>query len=195
LEEKLFGRPAAFLVRHHVHPNAVTITGTVATCGAALTLFPAGQLWPGALVVGLVATADALDGTMARITGTASDWGAFLDSTLDRICDAAIVTGLTLYFARCGYLFGLVAGIVAIAASGLVPYVRARAEALGYKASVGIAERSDRLVVTLVTAFATGLGAPLWVAAGGLALVAVGALVTVGQRAWAVYCQVRGAAQ
>jgi CDP-diacylglycerol--glycerol-3-phosphate 3-phosphatidyltransferase len=194
LEEKLFGRPAAFLVRRHVRPNAVTVVGTAAVVGVALTLFPLGCLWQGALALGVLATTDALDGTMARIAGVESDWGAFLDSTLDRVADAAILAGLTVYLALEGHPWGVAAGVAALGASGIVPYARARAEALGYQAAVGIAERSDRLVVTLVAAFATGLGLPWQVLAGALGLVAAGALVTVGQRAAQVRRQVREAA-
>jgi CDP-diacylglycerol--glycerol-3-phosphate 3-phosphatidyltransferase len=197
LEEKIFGRPAAFLVRCHVSPNVVTVAGTAVTTVIALTLFPLGRLWLGAVVLGLFATTDALDGTMARIKGTASDFGAFLDSTLDRVSDAAMLAGLTVYLARTGRVIGVAAGVAAIAASAIVPYARARAEALGYKASVGIAERSDRLIATLVAAFLTGVGLPWWVLAGGLGLVALGSLITVGQRLAAVWRQARtgGAAE
>ncbi|MDR3360427.1 MAG: CDP-alcohol phosphatidyltransferase family protein [Bifidobacteriaceae bacterium] len=191
LELKLFGRPAAFLARHGVRPNAVTVVGTAALSVTALTLFPLGHLWLGAALLALIATCDALDGTLARVTGEASDWGAFLDSTLDRVSDAAIVAGLTIHLARQGHTWGVVAGVAALATGAIVPYARARAEALGYKASVGIAERSDRLIVTLIAAFLTGVGLPWWVLAAGLGLVAAGALATVAQRAAAVRRQVR----
>ncbi|MDR2347273.1 MAG: CDP-alcohol phosphatidyltransferase family protein [Bifidobacteriaceae bacterium] len=195
LEERVFGRPARFLVRRGVGPNAVTVAGTVVACGLALTLFPLGCLWPGALALGLVATADALDGTMARLAGSASSFGAFLDSTLDRVSDAAIVGGLTIYLALGGHSWGVAAGVAALAAGGIVPYARARAEAVGYQASRGIAERADRLIVTLLAALLTGLGLPWWVLAGGLGLVAVGGFVTVGQRVAAVHRQSREAAE
>jgi CDP-diacylglycerol--glycerol-3-phosphate 3-phosphatidyltransferase len=195
LEQKVFGRPAAFLVRHHVRPNVVTVMGTVAFAGSALTLFPLGYLWPGAVVLGLIATTDALDGTMARLAGMESKWGAFLDSTLDRVADGAMLLGLTIYLALLGETWGVIAGAAAIAAAGLVPYARARAGALGYDASVGIAERTDRLVIALVTALLTGFGLPWWVLAGGLGLITVGSLVTVGQRTAAVHRQWREAAE
>jgi CDP-diacylglycerol--glycerol-3-phosphate 3-phosphatidyltransferase len=100
---------------------------------------------------------------------------------------------LTAWLALEGHPAGVAAGAAAIGASGVVPYARARADALGYDASVGIAERADRLVVTLVTALLTGLGLPWQVLAGGLALVALGSLVTVAQRARAVRRQSNGA--
>jgi CDP-diacylglycerol--glycerol-3-phosphate 3-phosphatidyltransferase len=195
LEERIFSRPAAFLVSRRVPPNAVTVAGTVAVTAVALTLFPLGFLWQGALILGVLATTDALDGTMARITGAESDWGAFLDSTLDRVSDAAVLTGLTVWLAWHGHFAGAVAGVAAVGASGIVPYARARAEALGYRATRGIAERADRLVVTLVAALATGCGLPWWVLGGGLGLVAAGSLVTVGQRAAQVRREARGADQ
>ncbi|MDR2453354.1 MAG: CDP-alcohol phosphatidyltransferase family protein [Bifidobacteriaceae bacterium] len=193
LEERLFARPAGFLVRRGVHPNAVTIAGTALMCALALTLFPLGQLWPGALALGLVATTDALDGTMARLSGSSSSFGAFLDSTLDRVSDAAVLAGLTIYLARQGHPWGVVAGAAAVGAGGIVPYARARAEALGYQAAVGIAERGDRLAVALLGALLTGLGLPWWVLGGALGLVAAASLATVAQRARAVYRQAREA--
>ncbi|MDR1188019.1 MAG: CDP-alcohol phosphatidyltransferase family protein [Bifidobacteriaceae bacterium] len=191
LEQRIFGRPAAWLVKHHVRPNTVTVVGTAVQCLVALTLFPLGLLWPGAVVLGAVATTDALDGTMARLTGTASKWGAFLDSTLDRLSDAAIFAGLTIYLARQGNTWGVIAGIAALAAGAIVPYTRARAEALGYQATVGIAERADRLIVVLVAAFVTGLGLSPVVLAVALGLLAAASLVTVGQRAAVVFRQAR----
>ncbi|MDR1442098.1 MAG: CDP-alcohol phosphatidyltransferase family protein [Bifidobacteriaceae bacterium] len=191
LERRIFGRPAAWLVKHHVRPNTVTVAGAVVQCAVALTLFPAGCLWPGALILAAVVTTDALDGTMARIAGTASKWGAFLDSTLDRLADAAIFAGLTIYLAREANTWGVVAGVAALAAGTVVPYTRARAEALNYQAAVGIAERADRLIVALVAAFVTGLGLSQTVLVVALAVLAVASLFTVGQRMAAVFKQSR----
>jgi CDP-diacylglycerol--glycerol-3-phosphate 3-phosphatidyltransferase len=143
------------------------------------------------LIVAAVATADALDGTMARIAGTESKWGAFLDSTLDRLADAAIFSGLTIFLALEGYTWGVIAGVAALATAAIVPYTRARAEGLGYRAAVGIAERTDRLVVVLTAALATGLGLSPWVLIVALGLSAVGSLITVGQRAAVVFAQAR----
>ncbi|MDR1634667.1 MAG: CDP-alcohol phosphatidyltransferase family protein [Bifidobacteriaceae bacterium] len=191
LEQRIFGRPAAWLVKHHVRANTVTVVGVLAQCAVALTLFPFGYLWQGAVVLSVVVTTDALDGTMARLAGTASKWGAFLDSTLDRLADAAIIAGLTIYLAREGYTGGVIAGVAALAAGAIVPYTRARAEALGYQASVGIAERTDRLIVVLVAAFVTGLGLSPVVLTVALAVLAAASFVTVGQRAATVYRQAR----
>jgi CDP-diacylglycerol--glycerol-3-phosphate 3-phosphatidyltransferase len=185
-EERLFGRPAAWLVNHGVRANAVTVIGTAVQCAVALTFLPLGYLWPGALILGAVATADALDGTMARLAGTSSKWGAFLDSTLDRLSDAAIGVGLTIYLGVEGHLWGVIAGVAAVATGSVVPYARARAEALGYQAAVGIAERTDRLIISLTATLATGLGLSWIVLAAALGLLAVASLITVGQRIAAV---------
>jgi CDP-diacylglycerol--glycerol-3-phosphate 3-phosphatidyltransferase len=192
LEEKLFSGPAALLVRLRIHPNAVTGAGTVVVCGVALSLFPLGVLWPGALILAFCATTDSLDGTMARLAGKESKFGAFLDSTLDRVSDAAIVVGLTVWLAREGHMTGVVAGLAALVGGSLVPYARARAEALGYQASVGVLPRAARVALTLLGALLTGLGLPWWVLAGTLGLVAAGSLVTVVQRTWAVARAARG---
>jgi CDP-diacylglycerol--glycerol-3-phosphate 3-phosphatidyltransferase len=122
-----------------------------------------------------------LDGLLARMKGTSGAWGAFLDSTLDRIGDSAVFGGLAIYLARdhqsvlaCVALFCLVAG-------SMVSYARAKAEGIGVRADVGVAERSERLVLVLVVAGLTGLGVP-FVLAIGLWVLAVGSTVTFVQR-------------
>ena len=129
---------------------------------------------------------------MAREAGSTGRWGAFLDSTLDRVQDAAVFLGL------CLWGFGVGAAPAVGALSGaclalgmLVSYVRAKAEALGWDAHVGIAERAERLVATLVVAGLTGLGLPPVVLAVTLGLLAAASLVTVGQRMAVVRRQAR----
>jgi CDP-diacylglycerol--glycerol-3-phosphate 3-phosphatidyltransferase len=128
---------------------------------------------------------DMLDGLLARVKGSSGPWGAFLDSTLDRVGDAAVFSGLAIYLAR-GHQWGL-AGVAlyCLVAGNLVSYARARAEGLGVKADVGVAERSERLLVALVAAGLTGLGVP-FVLAIGLWAVALGSTITFGQRVWVV---------
>jgi CDP-diacylglycerol--glycerol-3-phosphate 3-phosphatidyltransferase len=159
----------------------ITFIGTVGVAVGALWLFPAGHLFAGTLVCWGFAMFDMLDGLLARVEGTTGPWGAFLDSTLDRIGDGAVFSGLAIYLARdhqpvlaCVALYCLVAG-------GLVSYARARAEGIGVRADVGVAERSERLVVVLAAAGLTGLGVP-FVLAIGLWLVAVGSTITFVQR-------------
>jgi CDP-diacylglycerol--glycerol-3-phosphate 3-phosphatidyltransferase len=185
----VFTPPARVLIRLHVTADMVTIAGTVATSVAALWLFPAGRLWLGAVVIGVVACGDALDGTMARLTKHSTRWGAFLDSTLDRVADSAVFAGLVIYFALRDDIAGVVAAVAAGALGTIVPYARARAEGLGMSASGGIAERSDRLILTLLATFATGVGASRWVLIGALGALSVAAAITVVQRARAVWVQ------
>jgi len=185
----IFTPPAKGLVRLGVTANWVTAIGTAATCAVALTLFPLGHLWLGAVILGALVTTDALDGTMARLAGSSSRWGAFLDSTLDRVADGAIFGGLTIYLITQHDTWGAAAGVAALALGAIVPYARSKAEGLGFTASVGIAERSDRLAVALLAAFVTGVGAPRWVLTLGLTLLALASAITVGQRAFTVHRQ------
>lgn len=197
---RVFGPVAAGLVRLGVSPDVVTAAGTLAVMACALLLFPAGQLALGAVLVGLCALTDTIDGQMARRIGRTGPWGAFLDSTLDRFSDGAIFAGLAIWGAtRAGDGAGpndpgLAAGaaLACLLLGSIVPYARARAEGLGMTASVGIAERTDRLVVTLVATLAVGLGAPVAVLTLALALLALASVVTVGQRMATVYRQATG---
>ena len=198
----VFGPVAAGLVRLGVSPDVVTVAGTVAVMAAALTLLPAGRLFLGALLVAVFALTDAVDGQMARRIGRTGPWGAFLDSTLDRFADGALFAGLVIWGALAsegegGWADPLVAAGAALAClvlGSIVPYARARAEGLGMTASVGIAERTDRLAVTLAATAAVGLGAPPVVLTVALSLLAVASLVTVVQRMVTVYHQSRRAA-
>lgn len=147
----IFKPIAHLLIKLGVSPDTVTLVGTIGVVGGALAFFPRGELLVGVIVITLFVFSDLLDGYMARTLGTSSKWGAFLDSTLDRLGDAAIFAGLAIWFFRGGddellayvALWGLVMGSV-------TSYTRAKAESLGMTAKGGIAERSDRLVSVLV---------------------------------------------
>lgn len=169
------------LARTRITPNMITVTGTVGVAAGALALFPAGHLFAGTLVCWAFAMFDMLDGLLARVKGTSGSWGAFLDSTLDRIGDAAVFSGLAIWLARDHQPVLAGVALYCLVAGGMVSYARAKAEGLGLRADVGVAERSERLVVALVAAGLTGLGVP-FVLAIGLWLVAAGATVTFGQR-------------
>jgi CDP-diacylglycerol--glycerol-3-phosphate 3-phosphatidyltransferase len=173
------------LARTPITPNAITLTGTAGVAAGALSLFPTGHLFAGTMVCWFFAMWDMLDGALARVKGTSGRWGAFLDSTLDRIGDAAVFAGLAVWLVRTRQdplagvaLFCLVTG-------GLVSYAKARAEGLGLSADVGLAERSERLLIALVSAGLTGLGVPFVLAIGLWALSVLSA-ITFGQRIWAV---------
>jgi len=144
-------------VKLGISPDAVTLVGTLGASAGALVFFPQGKLLTGVLVITAFVFSDLVDGAMARATGRTSKFGAFFDSTLDRIGDAAIFGGLLLYFAGPGdsYLYVCVT-LYCLVMGAVTSYARARAESLGLQAQGGIAERADRLVAILVM---TGLGA------------------------------------
>lgn len=181
---------ATVLLRLGVRPDTVTVVGAVGVVAGALLLFPRGELWWGSVVVGVFALGDALDGLMARLSGTASPWGGFLDSTLDRVADAVVLVGLAVWFLGAGDrpLDGYLA-LGCLVAGSVVSYTRARAGALGWDVGGGLAERADRLVWVLLTAGLTGLFLPAWVLTAVLALVLAASGVTVAQRMTAARSQ------
>ncbi|MBA2772902.1 MAG: CDP-alcohol phosphatidyltransferase family protein [Nocardioidaceae bacterium] len=138
------------LMKWGVSPDTVTMVGTAGVVAGALVFFPRGQLLIGVLVITAFVFSDLVDGYMARTLGTSSRWGAFLDSTLDRLGDAAIFAGLAVYFFGRGDddLLAYVA-LWALVMGSVTSYARAKAESLGMQAKGGIAERADRLVAVL----------------------------------------------
>lgn len=184
---KVLRAPASLLLKMGIHPNAVTIFGTVGVVASALWFFPQGgrMLFWGVVACAIFSMTDMLDGTMARLSGKTSKLGAFLDSTLDRIADAAIF-GAVVWGFREVHPPTALAALVCMAIGSFVPYARARAEGLGVEAKVGIAERSDRLVIGAVAAAAVGLGAPFAVLTWTLWALSLAGAITVGQRTWAV---------
>ncbi|SIQ65561.1 CDP-diacylglycerol inositol 3-phosphatidyltransferase [Microbispora rosea] len=178
------------LARWGISPDVITAIGTLGVVASALVFYPLGHLFAGTLVITFFVLADLLDGVLARMTGKGSTWGAFLDSTLDRLSDASIFSGLILYFVLKDdpeIVLAIVA-LFCLVAGALVSYAKARAEGLGMTANVGIAERGERLVVVLVAAGLSGLGVP-YVLAAGLWLLAAASAVTVVQRMVHVYRQ------
>jgi CDP-diacylglycerol--glycerol-3-phosphate 3-phosphatidyltransferase len=141
-------------LRLGISPDAVTLVGTLGVAAGALVFFPQGMLWQGVLVITAFVFSDLVDGQMARQSGRVSAFGAFWDSTLDRVGDAAVFGGLLLFFAGPGdsYLY-LCLSLYCLVAGALTSYARARAESLGMDAKGGIAERADRLVAILVLTF------------------------------------------
>jgi phosphatidylglycerophosphate synthase len=187
LAKRIFTPPARVLLKARVSPDAVTVVGTLGVAAAALIFYPQGKFFLGSVIITLFAFSDSLDGTMARLAGRPSTWGAFLDSTLDRVADASIFVGLTLWFAGEGDDL-LLAGVTSVALVGglLVSYARARAESLDADASNGLAERSERLVLVLVATGLSGLFDLPLLLTFGMWLVAALSWFTVGQRIWAV---------
>ncbi|WP_313901317.1 phosphatidylinositol phosphate synthase [Mycobacterium sp. SMC-8] len=166
-------------------PDSVTILGTAGSVLAALTLFPVGQLWWGAVAVSFFVLADMLDGAMARLRGGGTRFGAVLDATCDRISDGAVFCGLLWWAA-----FGLhsthlvVATMICLVSSQVISYIKARAEASGLSGDGGLIERPERLVIVLVGAGLSDLPFfPLpWLLDVAMWVLAVTSVVTVGQR-------------
>jgi CDP-diacylglycerol---glycerol-3-phosphate 3-phosphatidyltransferase len=175
---------ARALLRAGISPDVVTVVGTVGVCVGALGFYPRGEFLAGTLVITAFVFADTLDGTMARLSGRSSSWGAFLDSVLDRFGDAAVFGGLVLWFAGSGDDLRLAAlALACLALGAIVPYTKARAEGLGMTADVGVAERADRLVAVLLTVGLVGLlDLPVLVLEVVLWLLAAASAWTVGQR-------------
>jgi CDP-diacylglycerol--glycerol-3-phosphate 3-phosphatidyltransferase len=174
------------LARTPLTPNMLTVIGAVGMTAGALALFPTGHLFAGCMVcTGFVLT-DMLDGALARIQGSSGPFGAFLDSTLDRVGDAAVFGGIAIWLATGGHdrLLAAVA-LFCLVAGNLVSYARARAEGLGLRCDVGIAERTERLLIGLGAIGLAGLGVP-YVLSVGLWILAVLSAITFGQRVHAV---------
>jgi len=178
---------ARLLLRLGISPDAVTLVGTFATCAAALWFAPRGELVVAALSVTVFALFDLLDGTMARMSKRVSVFGAFLDSTLDRIADAVVFGAVILYFGGPGdSTFGAAMALLCLVTGVSTSYARAKAESLGFTARVGLMERADRLVVLGIAAIAADLSDEPLVLAWGLALLGALTSVTVAQRVWTV---------
>lgn len=186
LAQVIFGPIAKACVKARISADTITIVGTIAGVIAALTLLPFDHLTAGALTITVLVIFDNLDGQIARLTGTSSRWGAFLDSTLDRVSDGAIMSGILIW----AYLWAdpryqewiLIGGLGALVFGSVVPYARARAEGLGMSASVGLAERADRLVISLLATLLVGMELGDWIMAVAVWLLFIAALVTVIQR-------------
>jgi CDP-diacylglycerol--glycerol-3-phosphate 3-phosphatidyltransferase len=170
------------LARIGLTPNIVTVIGAAGVVAGALYFYPRGELYAGSVVITVFVLFDMLDGAVARAKDAESAFGAFLDSTLDRIADAAILAGLLWWFIDGGNdpllagltLFCLISGF-------MVSYIKARAEGLGVNCDVGLAERTERLVIVLVAVGLSELGVP-YILAGGLWLLAGMSLLTILQR-------------
>ncbi|MFE4459917.1 phosphatidylinositol phosphate synthase [Nocardia tengchongensis] len=181
------------LVSTGLTPDAMTLIGTTASIAAAVTLFPAGHLFWGTMVIWLFVMFDMLDGAMARARGGGTKYGAVLDATCDRVADGAIFAGLawwSVYHAHSEHLF--VATLVVLVTSQVISYAKARAEASGLSADGGLIERPDRLVIVLVGAGLSGIGGHFdieWLSYAVYAAMyalAVLSIITVFQRVLAV---------
>ena len=169
-----------------VTANSITIFGAIGTTVSSVLLFSSGHLFAGTMVITAFVLTDLLDGTLARMspTGT-STWGALLDSTLDRLGDAAVI-GSLMYWLMKSHDRVLPVAFVALVAGSLISYIKARAESLDIECNGGIAERTERLIILLVATGFAGLGVK-YILAIGLWLLAGLSLITVAQRLAIVY--------
>jgi CDP-diacylglycerol--glycerol-3-phosphate 3-phosphatidyltransferase len=180
------------LARTRVTPNALTATG-VALCGVASLLVLAENrneilfYWLAMVVFIVGSILDILDGALARAGGKSTPFGAFLDSTTDRISEGFMLTAIAYVFARNNDDVFVAVAMAALAGSILVSYARARAEALGLKGDVGIGSRAERVVVISAGLFFAPWGVLPW----AIALLAATAWFTVGQRVWSVRKQLQ----
>ena len=172
---------ASFAVRMGVTPNAVTWIGALGVVVSSLYFYPRGDFFLGTAVISFFALSDLFDGTMARISHAgASRWGGFLDSTIDRITDSAVLIGLLIFLIDSEDQLSIIV-IITLVTGILVPYIRARAEIFGIACSGGIAERTERLVISLSAIALHGLGVP-YALTLGMWLLAILGLITVTQR-------------
>lgn len=201
---KLFTPLASLLIRLGISPDVVTVVGTLGVSLGALLFYPRGEFLIGTLVITVFVFSDTVDGIMARRMERSSTWGAFLDSTLDRVADASVFGGLVLFYAggrnlrpdswlqvRPGVMAAL--ALACLILGMVVSYAKARAEGLGMTANVGIAERAERLVAVLVTTGLVGWFLPEVFLTVVLALLALASLITVVQRMLEVRRQVLAA--
>ncbi|MEY2850141.1 MAG: hypothetical protein RJA96_12 [Actinomycetota bacterium] len=170
---------AAFALRRGVTPNAVTWSGAVGVVGCALYFYPRGDFFIGTVAICILALSDLFDGTMARLSSAGSSkWGGFLDSTIDRITDSSILLGVSIFLINRNDHLSYV--VLATLVTGLlVPYIRAKAESFGIACSGGIAERTERLIISLAAIGFDGLGLPYALAIGMWILAILGTFTVV----------------
>ncbi len=178
---RLINPLARAALRVGLTPNSVTILGALGLIISAAYFYSNQEYFVGTLVITVFALSDLFDGAMARISEKgATPWGGFLDSTIDRVTDSAIVISLALPLIRNEDLLAYPA-VVALVTGVLIPYIRAKAESFDIACSVGITERTERLIIILVAAGFHGLGVP-YILAIGIWTLAILGLVTVIQR-------------
>ncbi|MCG7464847.1 CDP-alcohol phosphatidyltransferase family protein [Corynebacterium tuberculostearicum] len=164
-------------------PNVVTVVGTIVTIAISVILIPTGHLFSAAVLSGLFAAFDMLDGTMARLTGKATAFGATLDASCDRITDGALFSAIAwwLIYSTDSSRITVIACFVTLVCSQVISYIKARGEASGFKMVGGLIERPERLILGLGGIGLEGLGVPHAIEVA-LWILAVGSVFTVCQR-------------
>lgn len=164
-------------------PNKVTVIGTIVTIAVAVTLIPTGHLFLAAVLSGLFAAFDMIDGTMARMRGGGTAFGATLDASCDRITDGALFGAILWYliYTMDAHPVTVIACLITLVSSQVISYIKARGEASGLKMVGGLIERPERLIISLVGVGIEGLGVTHALAVA-LWILAIGSMFTVGQR-------------
>ena len=172
---------ARLALRLGLTPNSITLLGAVGVLTSAGYFYPREEYFVGTLFICFFALSDLFDGTMARISQKGSSkWGGFLDSTIDRITDSAITIAVLIPLIRENDKLSYLA-LVTLVTGLLIPYIRAKAESFSIECSVGIAERTERLVIILTAIGFEGLHIPFALSVGFWLLAILG-IVTVIQR-------------
>lgn len=179
----------SFLARHNVSPNAITTVGTLLTIAAGV-VYATGHIMTAGWLMGVTAFFDVVDGEVARRTGRSTVFGAFYDSTLDRVADGALMAGLTVFYATNvahHNIYMVVVCLLGMIGTFVVSYTRARAESLGIDAKVGVMQRPERIVLLSAPQAFFGLFWNGWVLIGIIVLLSVTAWITAVQRIAFVY--------
>jgi CDP-diacylglycerol--glycerol-3-phosphate 3-phosphatidyltransferase len=177
------------LLRMRVTPDMVTLTGTTLTVLTALILIPQGRFIPAVILLFIFTSADVLDGTMARLSGTQGPWGAWFDATLDRVADGAVFGGVLIWAAWNSDTLTTMLAWVCLVGGTVVSYAKARAEAVGATANGGIAERAERMILLAVGAILYQFVD--WGMTAAVAILAVLTTITVFQRSLDVRSQLK----
>lgn len=183
---RLINPVARLALRIGLTPNSVTVLGAIGLVSSALYFYTNEDYFIGTLVITVFALSDLFDGAMARISEQGSSlWGGFLDSTIDRITDSAIIIAILIPLISADDSLAVI-GLMTLLTGLLIPYIRAKAESFNIQCSVGIAERTERLIILLTAIGLHGLGVS-YALAIGLWLLAVLGVITVFQRIRAVF--------
>jgi CDP-diacylglycerol--glycerol-3-phosphate 3-phosphatidyltransferase len=183
---RLINPVARLALRIGLTPNSVTVLGAIGLVSSAMYFYINERYFAGTLVITVFALSDLFDGAMARISEEGSSlWGGFLDSTIDRITDSAIIIAILIPLISADDSLALV-GLMTLVTGLLIPYIRAKAESFNIQCSVGIAERTERLIILLTAIGFHGLGVP-YALAMGLWLLAILGVITVFQRIRTVF--------
>ena len=194
---RLIDPVADWLVRARVHPNTITVVGTLCMVAGGV-IYGTGHIRTAGVFLGITALFDVLDGIVARRSNKSSTFGAFLDSTFDRVADGAVMAGLATFYALNPVHRSvpmMIVCMLGLIGAFLTSYTRARAEALGIQAKVGLLQRPERVTLLSAPQAFFGLALNGWVLAGIIVILTVTAWITVVQRIAFVRDATRGDAE